>query len=204
VLGSAALVARALGSAAIRLETGSGPVVVEVDVRTPTAFFARMRQPIPAWREFDRADELLAALGLDASGLPVEEYVNGPRHVYVEAPDVETVAALEPDRVALLALGEIGVSCFARRASGWKTRMFAPALGVEEDPATGSAAGPLAVHLARHGRIGFGEEIEIVQGVELGRPSRLLARACGSAQRLEAVEVAGSAVLVGAGAFAGG
>ena len=48
--------------------------------------------------------------------------------------------------------------------------MFAPALGVAEDPATGSAAGPLALHLARHGRIAFGDEIEISQGVEIGRP----------------------------------
>ena len=44
--------------------------------------------------------------------------------------------------------------------------MFAPADGVPEDPATGSAAGPLAVHLARHGRIEFGQEIEIRQGAE--------------------------------------
>ena len=57
--------------------------------------------------------------------------------------------------------------------------MFAPGGGVAEDPATGSAAGPFAVHLARHGRIGFGEEIEITQGVEIGRPSTLFARADG-------------------------
>jgi trans-2,3-dihydro-3-hydroxyanthranilate isomerase len=52
--------------------------------------------------------------------------------------------------------------------------LFAPAaLGVTEDPATGSEAGPLAIHLARHGRIEFGEEIEIRQGAEIGRPSVL-------------------------------
>ena len=48
---------------------------------------------------------------------------------------------------------DAGVNCFARDGGGWKTRMFAPGHGVPEDPATGSAAGPLAVHLARHGRI---------------------------------------------------
>ena len=51
------------------------------------------------------------------------------------------------------------VSCFAGSGTSWKTRMFAPGDGVAEDPATGSAAGPLAVHLARHGKIGFGEEV---------------------------------------------
>ncbi|MGZ4397547.1 MAG: PhzF family phenazine biosynthesis protein, partial [Gaiellaceae bacterium] len=83
----------------------------------------------------------------------------------------------------------------------WKTRMFAPEHGVAEDPATGSAAGPLALHLARHGRIGFGDEIEIGQGAELGRPSTLFARAVGSAERVERVEVGGSAVIVARGEF---
>ena len=79
--------------------------------------------------------------------------------------------------------------------------MFAPGSGVAEDPATGSAAGPLAIHLARHGLIQFGEEIEISQGVELGRPSKLYARADGSAERVERVEVGGSAVIVARGEF---
>ena len=79
--------------------------------------------------------------------------------------------------------------------------MFAAAYGVSEDPATGSAAGPLAVHLGRHGRVAFGEEIEIRQGEEIGRPSVLYARAEGSPRRVERVEVAGSAVIVARGEF---
>jgi trans-2,3-dihydro-3-hydroxyanthranilate isomerase len=79
--------------------------------------------------------------------------------------------------------------------------MFAPQFGVNEDPATGSAAGPLAVHLARHGRIGFGDEIEISQGAEVDRPSTLYARVDGSATAVERVEVGGSAVIVARGEF---
>ena len=79
--------------------------------------------------------------------------------------------------------------------------MFAPALGVPEDPATGSAAGPLAVHLCRHGRVAFGQEIEIRQGADVGRPSLLRARAEGSATRVERVEVAGQAVIVATAEF---
>ena len=79
--------------------------------------------------------------------------------------------------------------------------MFAPASGVAEDPATGSAAGPLAVHLLRHGRIASGDEIEIEQGAELRRPSRLYARATGTADEIERVEVGGSAVVVARGEF---
>jgi trans-2,3-dihydro-3-hydroxyanthranilate isomerase len=70
-----------------------------------------------------------------------------------------------------------------------------------EDPATGSAAGPLALHLARHGRIAFGDEIEIVQGVEIGRPAKLFARVDGSADAVERIEVGGSAVVVARGEF---
>ena len=66
--------------------------------------------------------------------------------------------------------------------------MFAPAHGVTEDAATGSAAGPLAVHLARHGRIAFGEQIEISQGAEINRPSTLYAQADGTADAIERVD----------------
>jgi trans-2,3-dihydro-3-hydroxyanthranilate isomerase len=79
--------------------------------------------------------------------------------------------------------------------------MFGPGLGVPEDPATGSAAGPLAVHLARHGRIPFGAEIHISQGTELGRPSHLHARVEGSGTDVERVLVGGAAVLVAEGRY---
>jgi trans-2,3-dihydro-3-hydroxyanthranilate isomerase len=80
--------------------------------------------------------------------------------------------------------------------------MFAPNAGVLEDPATGSAAGPLAIHLARHGRIAFGEEIEISQGSEIGRPSTLYATAEGEGNRIDRVEVGGSAVILARGELA--
>jgi len=72
---------------------------------------------------------------------------------------------------------------------------------VIEDPATGSAAGPLALHLARHGRIAFGDEIEISQGAEIGRPSTLYARVDGTADAVERIEVGGCAVIVARGEF---
>src|SRR5437763_1251100 len=84
-----------------------------------------------------------------------------------------------------------------------RIRIFTPAteLPFAGHPVLGSAAGPLAVHLARHGRIGFGEEIEIRQGAEIRRPSILYARADGSADRIERDEVGGSAVIVARGEF---
>jgi len=74
-------------------------------------------------------------------------------------------------------------------------------VGIAEDPATGSAAGPLAVHLARWGVVPWGEEIAIEQGAEIGRPSMLYARANGDGDLATSVEVGGSAVVVGRGEF---
>jgi trans-2,3-dihydro-3-hydroxyanthranilate isomerase len=161
-----------------------------------------MVQPVPTWESYAGEEALLSALGVERSELPVEVYDNGPRHVFVTLGSEEEVAALRPDFGALSDLpGVLGISCFAGSGARWKTRMFAPAGGVAEDPATGSAAGPLAVHVARHGRIGFGDEIEISQGAEIGRPSTLFARVEGAANEIERVEVGGSAVTVAHGEF---
>lgn len=199
VLGTAFVLGEAAGTQTIRLETGAGVVPVDLARENGRITSGRMRQPVPAWEPYEQAGELLAALGVESSGLPVEAYRNGPRHVYVELASEQAVASLQPDMGALAKLPGIGVGCFAGTGSRWKSRNFAPALGVPEDPATGSAAGPLAVHLARHGRIAFGQEIEISQGAEIGRPSRLYARAAGTADRIDSVEVAGAAVIVARG-----
>jgi len=201
VLGSAFLAGELLGTSAVRLETGAGVVPVELQRRGEQIVSGRMEQPIPDWAPYEQPERLLAALGVAGSGLPVEAYRNGPRHVFVALDGEAAVTALRPDLGALADLGEIGVSCFAGGRGRWKTRMFAPGLGVSEDPATGSAAGPLAIHLARHGRTGFGEEIEIRQGAEIGRPSVLYARVDGSPQRIERVLVGGSAVVVARGEY---
>jgi trans-2,3-dihydro-3-hydroxyanthranilate isomerase len=200
VLGSAFVLGEMLGTGVVNLETGLGPVPVELERDGDQITFGWMEQQVPVPEPYERAADLLEALPLERSGLPVELYPNGPRHVYVELASEADVAALKPDFQVLGDL-PICVNCFAGRGPRWKTRMFAAFDGVAEDPATGSAAGPLAVHLARYGRIGFGEEIEISQGEEIGRPSRLYARVEGSADRIERVLVGGSAVIVARGEY---
>jgi trans-2,3-dihydro-3-hydroxyanthranilate isomerase len=202
VLGTAFVLAAPLQLPEIRLETGVGIVPVVLERDGARIVFGRMSQPIPTVRPFERGDELLAALGVEGSELPLELYESGVGNVYVLLPDEDAVAAVEPDLGAVArVMGAVHANCSAGSGTRWKTRMFAPGDGVPEDPATGSAAGPLAVHLARHGRIRFGEEIKVTQGVEIGRPSTLYARVEGSAERIEAVEVGGSAVVVARGEF---
>jgi trans-2,3-dihydro-3-hydroxyanthranilate isomerase len=198
VLGTAFVLGGPLQLGEIRLETGAGIVPIELEREGARIVFGRMSQPVPRWEPFDRADELLDLLGV-RSELPVELYDLGPGHVYVALGSEDEVAALSPDFGALARLTDLGVNCFAGSGRSWKNRMFCPAAGVAEDPATGSAAGPLAIHLARHGRIGFGDEIEISQGAELGRPSKLYAAAWGTPDSIERVEVGGSAVIVARG-----
>jgi trans-2,3-dihydro-3-hydroxyanthranilate isomerase len=202
LLGTAFVLAAPLQLTEIGLETGVGVVRVALEREGARIVFGRMEQPVPTVEPCDAEAELLAALGVERSELPVEVYDNGARHAFVCLPSEDGVAALDPDLGRLARLDDIlGANCIAGAGVRWKNRMFAPGVGVPEDPATGSAAGPLAVHLARHGRIGWGEEIEISQGAELQRPSRLFARADGSSERIDRVEVGGSAVVVARGEF---
>jgi trans-2,3-dihydro-3-hydroxyanthranilate isomerase len=198
VLGSAFVLGAPLQLGEIRLETGSGVVPVALEREGARIVFGRMQQPIPKFEPFDKADEVEELLGI-RSQLPVEVYYLGPSFAYFQLSSEDEVAALQPDFGALGRITDYGIYCFAGSDKKWKSRMFAPTSGVAEDPATGSAAGPLGVHLARHGRIAFGDEIEITQGVELKRPSKLYVRVDGSAENIERVEVGGSAVIVARG-----
>jgi trans-2,3-dihydro-3-hydroxyanthranilate isomerase len=202
VLGTAFVLGGRSQAPVVRLETGAGITPVALRRRGEAVEFGEMDQPLPVPVPFERERELLSALGVERSWLPVEGYRNGPTHVYVALAGEREVAALRPDMVALEDLGQgLGFSCFAGAGTNYKTRMFAPALGVAEDPATGSAAGPLALHLATHGRIGFGDEIEIRQGEEIARPSVLRARVQGSPERVERIVVGGGAVIVARGEY---
>ncbi len=199
-LGTAWVLAAPLQLAAVRLELGVGvvPVVLERD-ESGRVVFGRMEQPVPSVAPYAESEGLLAALGVPSAELAVEVYDNGVRHVFAALATADDVAALAPDLAALGRHEVTGICCVARNGDVWKLRVFCPSAGIAEDPATGSAAGPLACHLCRHGLVPWGEEIVITQGVEIGRPSRLCARADGRHDLIERVEVGGSAVVVARG-----
>jgi trans-2,3-dihydro-3-hydroxyanthranilate isomerase len=201
-LGTAFVLAGPLQLGEIRLETQVGVIPIRLEREGARITFGWMTQPVPTIAPYAEEEALLQAVGVEESLLPVEVYDNGLQHVYVTLGSEAQVAALRPDVGALARLpGVLGVNCFAGSGTRWKTRMFAPGGGVPEDPATGSAAGPLACHLVRHGRVESGAGVEISQGAEIARPSMLYARVEGSAERIEKVEVGGSAVVVARGEF---
>jgi trans-2,3-dihydro-3-hydroxyanthranilate isomerase len=203
-LGAAYAISRLHGYAKVRLRTGAGLVEVTITRNEHGEITqGEMRHPVPTVAPDADADALLAALGVGESVLPVEVYTNGPSHVVVTIADRETLSGLTPDMSALARFGERGVAVIAPGETSQElfSRNFCPGLGVPEDPATGSAAGPVAVHLLRHGRTASGETVTITQGVEMGRPSTLLATAWGDAAAIEAVTVAGGAVRVAGGHY---
>jgi trans-2,3-dihydro-3-hydroxyanthranilate isomerase len=199
VLGSAYVLAAPLQLGAIALETGAGVVEITLDRDDSGRIsFGRMDQPLPTITAFEETAALFATLGVEGSELPVELYDNGATHVFVGLESEDAVAALAPDIPAIARFGVTGVNCFAGAETKWTTRMFWPG---GEDPATGSAAGPLALHLCRHGRLEWGEWIEIAQGARIGRPSTLFARADAVGGEVTRVAVGGHAVVVARGEF---
>lgn len=200
-LGAAFVLGQPMQVELIRLETGAGIVPVQLTREGPKVVFGRMDQPLPRVSAFEPTGPLFDALGVAGSLLPVERYELGPSHIYVCLSSAEQVAAVRPDFAALATVADAGINVFAGAGSEYTTRMFAPSHGVNEDAATGSAAGPLAVHLARHGRIAYGQEITIAQGEQIGRPSTLYASAHAEAGELSRVEVGGAAIVVAHGEF---
>jgi trans-2,3-dihydro-3-hydroxyanthranilate isomerase len=209
VLGAAFVVAAAQDLATVRLRTGAGIVPVKLTRDHGAIAYGEMEQPLPTVREFEREQELLIALGASRPVLPLEIYRNGPTHVMVGLADAEQLAALDPDMSALAKLGPIGIDCFAAAdpAAGRgehtrvNCRVFCPGMGIPEDPATGSAAGPLGLHLARHGWYTPGQTLTLTQGVEMQRPSELTVRVEGTGAQPSRIIVGGSAVIVAEGHF---
>jgi len=165
----------------------AGEFAMSVDVPAGTA---RMRQSNAEF--FEPLDEearraLAASVRLDPDrdlmpDLPVQKVSTGFGHLNLPVRDAATVGRAAADRPALVPLLEAadtdGVYIFSveessKDGSRAKARLFAPVAGVDEDPATGSAAGPLGAYLVHHGLIPSGR-LTISQGIELGRPSTLI------------------------------
>ena len=196
---------------------GIGPVPVSLTWNKKDLAFAWMTQPTPT---FGRpvADQQSAAkvLGLPQSAvsstrLPVQVVSCGVPFLFIP---LSTRRAVDSAVLNLDALGELyrsggieahGVFLFSPQPGRDKatvySRMFAPGLGIREDPATGVASGPLGCYLVRHEVVApkrAGAMLSL-QGVSMGRPSHVHISVGVSGGRIDSVRVGGEAVVAGEG-----
>ena len=176
------LVSEGLVSSPVTQIVAAGEFRVEAD---PAAGRAAVRQhPAVFGATVGPPDRVATAIGLRGEDLhPAWEpraVSTGLPQLMVPATGSEAVVAARPDPVAVQdLLDEVAADSlylFAETGPGTaKARMFANDLGVAEDPATGSAAGPCGAYLAEHGGAGLPGigRLAIRQGEEIGRPSLL-------------------------------
>ncbi len=198
ILGAAAVVGRTITVDVLVFETGAGPIAVALDREGAEVRSARLRAPLPEPVDPPDPAALAAALGATPV-LPVEAFRCGSEHALVAVGTEAELRGLTPDLWLVGRLHRGTVVVYARSGAGFEARVFAPALGVAEDAATGSAAGPLALHAARHGWATTEEWVCIAQGEAIGRASALRARITGTADAPTQVEVEGDMVLIGRG-----
>ncbi len=197
-LGTAVAVARAQGADEARFhqQTGAGVQPVEVELRGDVARASMLQEPAQ-FGEAIEAAPVLGALGLGPADahpdLPVQPVSTGMRHLMVPVRDHVALERARPNAVRVEAIeaqtDTMVLYVFVPDGDGARARGFvAERHQVVEDPATGSAAGPLLAYLNRHAGH---EELTVAQGVELGRPSRLETAMDG-----DRVRVSGDCVIV--------
>ena len=197
---------------------GVGPTRVELMWEAGQLSFAWMDQRLPEVRPARAsAAQIARAAGVDIgahqrTGLHIQEISCGVPYILLPLATRADVDAAEADPIALRALesafgvSHVGIYLFTLEAHGdgvtAYSRMFAAGLGIPEDPATGSACGPLGCYLVEHGVVKREVASSIVswQGVAMGRPSRIhiaIGQAAGGA--INRVQVGGQAVIVAQG-----
>ena len=194
------------------LEEGIGPVEVTLEGEPARPSFLWMRHGEARFgpKLIKRAG-FARALGLAESdllaGSPVRTGSTGNAFLYIPLRDREVVDRARLDVPALLAAQgagpNLGVFVFAPdpdpRVGRVYSRMFAPhTSGIPEDPATGSASGPLGAYLVERGLVAPADTVDIVseQGTRMGRPSFIRIRVAMSAGRISEILVGGSVVPV--------
>ena len=192
-----------------------GPTPVDLEWNGSRLRFAWMTQTTPVFGPAvdDRA-AVAAALSLTANdlapGLPIQEVSCGVAFLLVPLRDREAVDRAISDaaavrRLDVLSKAHPAIFLFAMAPPGSTetvySRMFAPSFGITEDPATGSASGPLGCYLVQHGLVSgvAAQRIVSLQGNKMGRASRIHIAITGAPDAIARVKVGGEAVLVAHG-----
>lgn len=199
-------------------ELGVGPTPVSLEWAGDELSFAWMRQPRPEFGPIVEAPaEIAATLGVDPTilhaRLPVQVVSCGLPVLLVP---LATRAAVDAVQFELGPIGGVfsryGLDLLPVFAFSLErghddataySRMFAPAFGIPEDPATGGASGPLGSYLLHHGAVSPEAALQMVslQGVVMGRPSRVHVSVDSHDGVVTSVRVGGAAVVVAKGAL---
>ena len=198
----------------IVLEEGVGPIPVRIEFREGKPVFAEMSQPLPKFgpRVEDRAAVAemitLEAADIDDS-VPMEVVSCGMPFFFVPLRSLDAARRARP-RAELIERTLDGVVApevfvFTREVehegSTVHSRMFAPSLGIVEDPATGGASGPLGCYLVRY-ELGPRDRVSVIvseQGIEMGRPSFIKITIESENGEIRGVKVGGETVYMGEG-----
>src|SRR5262245_29477987 len=186
--------------------TTAGEVPIEVDLASNTAWMTQL--PVEFGRVFDDRALIARAAGLGPDDLepdlPLQTVTTGLLWTIVPVRDADLLARAQRDGRALeeavTISGDEGLYLFAMTDAGATARMFDAGHGIGEDPATGSAAGPLGAYLAEHGLGGMPGSILVRQGERVGRPSELHVEVRDQGGRWR-VRVGGGVHVIGSGAF---
>lgn len=183
-----------------------GPLPVALQWQDGALKFAWMTQRLPEFGAVFEASEVAAAIrvpeqAIRATRLPIQRVSCGVPFVIVPIDTRVSVDAAIPDARALQFPVYLFTTDRGNDAATVYSRMFAPELGVYEDPATGSASGPLGCYLVRHSVIspGRADAILNLQGVKLGRPSWIHIAIDSSGGGISRVRVGGTSVFVAEG-----
>lgn len=219
-VGTAYLLARlgALGRIAdaktIVFQEGIGPIAVTVRAdENGDPRHVWMQQPIPQFLDIyqDRASIasiLSLTVGDLRDGAPIQVLSSGLPFLFVPLKSLEAVREirLRLDKWSERLAGTNAQNVFVattetvRQDSTVHSRMFAPALGISEDPATGSASGPLGAYLLRYGLASSGDMVS-EQGFEMGRPSFIHIEVKRNGDEFTDVAIGGRCAYIGCGAL---
>jgi trans-2,3-dihydro-3-hydroxyanthranilate isomerase len=215
-VGSAVLLALddrggAPGAVAFGLEEGVGTVACAVRIEGRRGGHARFRLPrLPqVWGDGLDPAQAAWALGLDPCDIGFDAHAPS-RHsagVPYDLVPVGSLDALARARVSGESFDKVfgdsthpSVYVYARHGGGFRSRMFFPAPGLTEDPATGSAAAAFAGALMQFEPLGEGEhDVPVRQGYEMGRPSEIELQLVIRDGALASAEIGGSAIVVSEG-----
>jgi trans-2,3-dihydro-3-hydroxyanthranilate isomerase len=216
VLEREGLIPRVEKTNALPLEERIGVIRVSIRQEADAPAFIEMTQPLPKFGPvIQNRDRIAEMLSLDPkevhdTGLPIQTVSCGCRFcscLFATSPPREKYACAGPVRTTSRAVSSGERVAFTREVESAgahiHSRMFAPALGIAEDPATGGASGPLGCYLVRHRVLPSDTELRCVseQGIEMGRPSLIHIRIGHSCGEMTGVAVGGTCHYMGAGSL---